>query len=195
VLNYFRSSHDGESWLGAQGAVLDAAALLATTVESGPDGQSVPRGQAIMTLKGGAHLVEDLANFWGFSDDDTPMVTREEFDAARRRLKKVGLTLRSDEDTAWQAFADIRSPYASRLNKLATYLLIPPTQWIGDRSSVRHVTRVELAFKTAMVGRQIEPAREGGGGALISGLPAVQPIAYLDDLDEHAIPLQARGLR
>ena len=36
ILIFFRSSHDGESWLGAIGAVLDAAVLLATTVESGP---------------------------------------------------------------------------------------------------------------------------------------------------------------
>jgi hypothetical protein len=40
VLNYFRSSHDHESWVSALGAVMDAATLVITTVEDGPKGHA-----------------------------------------------------------------------------------------------------------------------------------------------------------
>ncbi len=33
VLIYFRSSHDNEAWLNSFGAVMDAAALVLTTLE------------------------------------------------------------------------------------------------------------------------------------------------------------------
>ena len=59
LLGYFRSSHDSISWISALGAVLDSAALVVTTI------QGVPRGQAHMMLKVGAHLVEDISNVRG----------------------------------------------------------------------------------------------------------------------------------
>jgi hypothetical protein len=163
ILSFFRSSHDGESWLGAIGAVLDAAVLLATTVESGPRGQAVPRGQAIMTIKLGSHLVEDVAQFFGFADTDQPMVTRAEFNAARYRLARAGMAIRSDGELSWTAFSELRAGYASRLNALATYLLIPPTQWIGDRSSVRHIGRVDEVVRVAA-----QAGREAAARSLLS---------------------------
>jgi hypothetical protein len=138
VLIFFRSSHDNESWLSALGAVLDAAVLIKTTVERGPGNETLPTGQAIMTIRGGGHLVEDLGNFLGFATDRTPMVERSEFDAARERLKRAGLTLRTDADASWASFSKLRSEYASRLNRMASYLMTPPTQWIGDRSVLPH---------------------------------------------------------
>jgi Ion channel len=158
ILNFFRSSHDGESWVSALGAVLDAAVLLSTTVEGGPAGRAVPSGQAIMTIKGGAHLVEDLGQFLGFPDDGSPMVERTEFDAACARLSAAGLRLRSDTDAAWGRFAGLRSSYASRLNQMAGYLLIPPTQWIGDRSALHHVARLQAAMAGASLPGKVQSA-------------------------------------
>ncbi len=170
ILNFFRSSHDGESWLGAIGAVLDAAVLLATTVESGPGGQAVPRGQAVMTIKLGTHLVEDIAQFFTFESTDQPMVTRAEFNAARYRLARAGMAIRSDGDSSWNAFSDLRSDYASRLNAMAQFLMIPPTQWIGDRSAVRRVTRVD-----EVVRQSAQAGREAASRALLSrGMPQIQ---------------------
>lgn len=158
VLFFFRSSHDGESWLSAQGAVLDAAVLVATAVESGPRGQPVPRGQAIMTIKGGSHLVEDLSQLLGFESDETPMVTQQEFNAARYRLARAGMVIRADGEAAWGAFSELRSSYASRLNRMAAYLMIPPTQWIGDRSMLRHGDRVDEVFRAEAEGRRAAAA-------------------------------------
>jgi len=177
ILVYFRSSHDGESWIGAIGAVLDAAVLMATAVDAGPDGQPVPRGQAVMTIKGGAHLVEDVGNFFGFEDDKIPLVERAEFDAACERIRRAGLTLRSDPDTSWRSFADLRASYASRLNRIAAYLLIPPSQWIGDRSALPHTARLEQVFRFEM---DVESNAGGLGPLHLDTLP----IAYLDGVPD-----------
>ncbi len=186
ILVYFRSSHDGESWIGAIGAVLDAAVLMATAVDAGPDGQPVPRGQAVMTIKGGAHLVEDVGSFFGFADDKTPLVERPEFDAACERIRRAGLTLRNDPDTSWRSFADLRASYASRLNRMAAYLLIPPSQWIGDRSALPHTARLEQVFRFEM---DVESNAGGLGPLHLDSLP----IAYLDGVaDAPVVEFSAR---
>ena len=46
ILAYFRSSHDNDSWISSLGAVMDAATLVLTTIEGGPNGWAKlsPRG-------------------------------------------------------------------------------------------------------------------------------------------------------
>lgn len=190
ILIFFRSSHDGESWLGAIGAVLDAAVLLATTVESGPRGQPVPRGQAIMTIKGGTHLVEDVTQFFGFANTDQPMVTRAEFNAARYRLARAGFAIRSDGDASWSAFSDLRSGYASRLNAMAQYLMIPPTQWIGDRSTVRQVGRVDQVVRAAAAAGRESAARN----LLSHDLPQIEILDGPDGTDGDETVFANRGV-
>ena len=60
ILVYFRSSHDGESWMGAIGCRPGRGRAHGHRRGERTDGQPVPRGQAVMTIKGGAHLVEDV---------------------------------------------------------------------------------------------------------------------------------------
>ncbi len=131
ILGYFRSTHDNESWLSSLGAVMDAATLVLTTIEG------LPRGRAEMLVGIGQHLVEDVANYFGFPDVHAPGVERFEFDQARDRLAAAGYRLREAE-LAWSLFVELRSLYAVRLNALATYWVSPPAQWIGDRSIARH---------------------------------------------------------
>jgi len=132
ILLFFRSTHDHESWVSAIGAVLDASTLVLTTIESGPSG-------AAWVMHGiGVHLVEDVARFFRDATPGTPGVERAEFDDARRRLASAGYTLTPDADASWEAFVRRRSAYSARLNTLAGFLAVPPAQWIGDRSEIRH---------------------------------------------------------
>jgi len=126
LLGYFRSSHDNVSWLSALGAVLDACALVLTTIEG------VPRGQAELTKRGGAHLVEDIANTRGLQGDGS-RVDRSEFDAVYERLRAAGYRL-GDVDASWHRFEQGRSTYAGRLEALATYWATPATVWIEERA-------------------------------------------------------------
>ncbi|PZR63217.1 MAG: hypothetical protein DLM71_04685 [Chloroflexi bacterium] len=130
ILAYFRSSHDNVSWVSSVGAVLDASALVLTTVSDGPS------GEAQMVQRLGQHFVEDLANFFGWPADRSPAVERHEFDAARQRLLAAGYRCR-DADEAWLQFQTLRSAYAARLNAMASFWVTPPAMWIGDRSA-RH---------------------------------------------------------
>lgn len=142
ILAYFRSSHDGDSWISSLGAVMDAATLVLTAIEGGP------KGWAKLSRATGGHCLEDLV--LAFRLDVTPEVglERAEFDEARRRLERAGYTLR-DAEVAWASFVRLRSEYAGRVNALARHWAAPPAQWIGDRSPLKwprlHTARPSIA--------------------------------------------------
>jgi Ion channel len=130
VLTYFRSSHDDESWVGTIGALLDASTLLLTTVDLDH------RGQAEITFRAGTHLVRDFTGFFHLPSGDAAMVEYEEFAAAYRALRELGVKLHPLDD-AWPAFNAKRSSYAEPLDAMARWWRIPPARWVGDRSRVR----------------------------------------------------------
>ena len=131
LLAFFRSSHDNESWVAALGALLDAATLCLTTVESDA------RGEAKLLLEVGAHLVEDVTRYFRLPRDPGALVDRAEFETARHRLAAAGWRLR-DAEQSWAAFESLRGRYADDLNQMARFWAVPPAQWIGDRSALRH---------------------------------------------------------
>src|SRR5256885_2203165 len=102
VLFYFRSSHDNEAWLNSFGAVMDAAALVISSLD-GP-----AAGAAKLTLTIGDHLVEDMVWYFNFPRSDDVGVERSEFDEALDRLEKVGYKVHP-RDHAWESFSKIRS--------------------------------------------------------------------------------------
>ena len=125
LLGYFRSSHDNVSWISALGAVLDAAALVLTTI------RDIPRGQAEITKRVGAHLVEDITNNLHLTGDGSE-VDREQFNEVYRRLETAGYALAPEAD-AWRSFERARGSYAGRLAALADYWATPATAWVGQR--------------------------------------------------------------
>ena len=131
ILMYFRSTHDGESWVSALGAVMDAATLVMTTIGG------VPRGPAKIMYLVGAHLVEDLTHLLDFDHGHAVGVERTEFEQACDQLEAAGYRI-SDRDQSWERFSELRSRYAGPLNSMAQYWRIPPAQWIGDRSYLPH---------------------------------------------------------
>ncbi len=130
VLTYFRSSHDDESWIGTLGAILDATTLLITTVDLDH------RGAAELTARLGTHFVRDFEHFFNLEPSDVVGVDYDEFIAAYRSLRELGVPLHPLED-AWPAFSAKRAQYATQLDTLARWWRIPPARWIGDRSRVR----------------------------------------------------------
>ena len=138
ILAYFRSTHDAESWIGALGAMLDAATLVSTAMDDGPT------GQALMLCAAGNHLVEDVANFFRLPHDHEVGVERAEFEQARASLAAVGYAMK-DAEASWRAFAAARSSYAGSLNALARNWATPPALWINDRSYLPHAPGSELS--------------------------------------------------
>jgi hypothetical protein len=147
ILPFFRSSHDGQSWVSALGAVLDAATLLTTVIpeDCGEQSQLLrkSRASAEMMYSIGCHALVDLTHFRFFRarldlTSQGPDIERSEFESACQQLAKAGYPT-SCSEASWQAFAKRRAVYATRLNLLARYFATPPTQWIGDRSAVPYL--------------------------------------------------------
>jgi len=131
LLIYFRSSHDNEAWINSFGAVMDAAVLTLSTLDDGSD------GPAHLMFTVGNHLVEDMSWVFNIKSSDDPIVERSEYDAAVQRLMKAGYKIK-DTEAGWKKFAEMRAKYATGLNQMALWLVIPPAQWIGDRSYLPH---------------------------------------------------------
>lgn len=132
LLGYFRSSHDSISWISALGAVLDSAALVVTTIEG------VPRGQAHMMLKVGAHLVEDISNIRGEVGEASP-VDEAGFAVVYEHLQRVGYKLEPRE-RALRAFERVRRTYAGRLEALASFWATPAPSWSEHHGAPRGTT-------------------------------------------------------
>jgi Ion channel len=131
LLVYFRSSHDNEAWINSFGAVMDAAVLIMSTVDDDSE------GPARLMFRIGTHLVQDMSWVFGLKTATDGIVERDEYHVAVDRLVKAGYHVR-DTEAGWKQFAELRSQYASPLNQMAHWLVVPPAQWIGDRSYIPH---------------------------------------------------------
>ncbi len=132
ILVYFRSSHDDESWVATLGTLMDASALLMTTIDGGDEGD----GEASITFAIGRHAAHDITHYFGIPAlGSGPGIIRSEFEEACDRLEAAGFQL-CRRDEAWEKFSALRSTYAAPLNAIARWLEIPPVQWIGDRSLI-----------------------------------------------------------
>jgi len=134
MLFWFRSSHDNEAWINSFGAVMDAAALVVSTVDDDAE------GPARLMLTVGNHLVDDMTWYFRLQRSTEPYVERQEFDEAMGRLKRAGYSCRGGA-SAWNEFARLRSRYAYPLNQMTKRLAVIPAQWIGDRSYLPHQAR------------------------------------------------------
>lgn len=135
ALAFFRSPEPRKSWVTAAGAVLDAAALQASTV----DGPRDP--EADLCIRAGYVALRRLADFFGIPYDPDPTrgdpisVAREEYDEVCARLERAGLPLKADRDEAWLDFAGWRVNYDAPLLGLAALTMAPSAPWSSDRGS------------------------------------------------------------
>ena len=129
LLGWFRSSHDNLSWISALGTVLDAAALVLTTITD------VPRGHAEMVTSVGSHLVEDITNL-GYRFGTSVGIDRPAFDEVYARLADAGYHL-EPPDQAWVDFSVARATYAPGLEAMATSWAVPTASWFGGSEPLR----------------------------------------------------------
>ncbi len=92
ALVFFRSPQPDHSWITAAGAVLDAAALMSSTLEENdPDAE--------LCLRAGYLALRRIADFFEVPYDNDPApddpisVSRDEYDAAYDRLAAAGIRL------------------------------------------------------------------------------------------------------
>ncbi len=124
-LNFFRSPEPARSWITASGAVLDAAAMVNSTI-------AVPnQPMASLCIRSGYNALRAIARFFRMPHPDDPApddpisVGRDEWEAACRELEAAGVPLVADRDQAWRDFAGWRVNYDIPLVMLAGLLVAP----------------------------------------------------------------------
>lgn len=140
-LIYFRSPDPDKSWVTAAGAVLDAAALFASTLDVPPDAR--PQ----LCLRAGYLTLQRIADFFNFpyshaedlevGDPDHARrisISRAEFDQACDRLEGEGVPVKPDRNQAWQDFAGWRVNYDKVLLALCVTTMAPFAPWSSDRT-------------------------------------------------------------
>lgn len=134
ALAFFRSPQSDHSWVTAAGAVLDAAALILSTVEVERD------VQAEFCIRAGYLALRRIADYFEIPYDPAPKqgdpisIGRDEFDQACARLEEAGVPLHADRDQAWLDFAGWRVNYDAVLLPLAGLTMAPYAPWSSDRS-------------------------------------------------------------
>ncbi len=134
ALAFFRSPKPDRSWITAAGTVLDAAALLDSTIDR-------PRDPASnLCIRAGYLALRAIGDFFRIEYSLTPKVddpisiTREEYDGAYDRLVTEGLPVKPDREAAWLAYKGWRVNYDTVLLSLCTMLMAPYAPWSSDRS-------------------------------------------------------------
>jgi hypothetical protein len=130
----FRSPRALSSWLTAQLAVLDAAALYLSLVPDAPGAVS-----ARLCLRGGFTCLGTIARARGFAVPNEPdpndgiALTYEEFVDAIGRLASVDFPLERSTEEAWLDFVGWRINYESAAYAIARAVDAPPGMWSGPR--------------------------------------------------------------
>jgi Ion channel len=123
---YFRSQHANESWLASLTAILDACALLMSTVEHPPAVR-----QARLTFAMCRHTVVDLAQLFGEAPpaNSPDRLPAPEFERLRATLTESGFVLRKDNESLAK-LSKLRNMYEPYLQALSRYLYMEVPPWI-----------------------------------------------------------------
>jgi hypothetical protein len=147
---YLRSSRWERSWISAAGAMLDAAALVDSSLDLTTDPAAVRLVRfGSRTLRG---ILEPLRQrcpeqpTW----PETPInITQQEFEDAYDHLQQSGLPMKPDKSAAWKTFAQHRVQYECSLMTLVR-LKKPPRgcRWTTDRDESQQPLPIPLSGTT-----------------------------------------------
>jgi hypothetical protein len=134
TLTNFRSPRQLSSWVTAQLAVLDAAALYLSLLPDAPQATA-----ARLCLRGGFTCLTAIARARGFAvpdeadPDDGIALTYSEFVEAIDRLAAVSSPLERPNEEAWLDFVGWRVNYEAAAYAIARAVDAPPAMWSGPR--------------------------------------------------------------
>ncbi len=133
VLTYYRSQHDGQSWLGALTAIMDTCALVLVGCAGDPEWQKNLQWQARMTLAMSRHAVIDLAYVFNQApippDPDRLLV--QDMATLRQILAGAGLPL-CDGPEDDQKLRELRGLYEPYVNSLGQFLMFKLPPWLPN---------------------------------------------------------------
>jgi hypothetical protein len=125
MLTMSPSVQSGQSWVSAAAAVLDAAALTASSID-GRDAET-----AKVCVRTGARAFLAIADALGRvrppADEERHRPSRKQYDALRDRLSSAGIPLRpaSEREAQWKEFLLLREQYEEALLFVASRTFAP----------------------------------------------------------------------
>jgi hypothetical protein len=129
VLVFYRSQQPDHSWVNASGAMMDAAALVRSSVAIPVD------AQADLMIRAGYLALRRIAAAFDIPFDPDPSPTdatsvdRGRFDEALAVLEGAGVPLVDDRDQAWRDFNGWRVNYDAVLRGLERLCMVPTPWW------------------------------------------------------------------
>src|SRR3984957_3637168 len=138
-LIWFRSPRPLSSWVTAQLAILDAAALYLALLPKGSD-----LIQARLCLRGGFTCLGNIARAIGIpilldaDPSDGISISYDDFFKALERMRRVNYPIERPLEDAWTDFLGWRVNYEAAAYALALTTDAPPALWSGPR---RHKTK------------------------------------------------------
>jgi hypothetical protein len=147
---YLRSSRWDRSWICAAGAMLDAAALVYSSVDLTTD----PAADRLVRFGSRAltQVLEPLRLHCPKQPKwpDSPInISQQEFEDAYDHLQQSGLPMKPDKTAAWTTFAEHRVQYECQLMALVR-LKKPPrgARWTTDRDESQQPLAIPLTGTT-----------------------------------------------
>ena len=148
ALVFFRSPRPENSWITAAGAVLDAAALTLSSVDTPTE------SSAMLAIRAGFLALRRIADYFEISYLSDPhfpkesiSVSRPDFEAALDRMAGMGVPLKADRDQAWQDFGGWRVNYDRVLLALCSLTMAPVAPWSSDRAPRARLPRLFLRHR------------------------------------------------
>jgi hypothetical protein len=154
VLVHYRSQQADHSWVNAAGAMMDAAAIVRSSLDIPMD------VQADLMIRAGYLAVRRIAGFFAIPFDPSPApdsptsVDRLHFEAALDVMAIAGVPLVADRDQAWRDFNGWRVNYDGALRGLER-LTVAPTPWWERPMRSAWVTDEPIAAEAATHGVEV----------------------------------------
>ncbi|SDY42450.1 hypothetical protein [Hymenobacter psychrophilus] len=126
ILSFFRSPQPGRSWVTASGLILDAAALIASSVQQ-------PRDPHLtLCFKAGCIAVNRVARFFHYEEPapepNAPashLPTPEAgFQESYQSLREAGIPV-NDEAAAWEQYHHLKARYSGAIAFLSKLIMAP----------------------------------------------------------------------
>jgi hypothetical protein len=162
TLIWFRSPRPLSSWVTAQLAILDAAALYLALLPEGSD-----LIQARLCLRGGFTCLGNIARAIGISipfdaePNDGISLSYDDFVEAIDRLRRVDYPIERPLEDAWADFLGWRVNYEAAAYALALTIDAPPALWSGPRrNEIEQIA--PLRPRTAKTTKQVTGPKHNG---------------------------------
>lgn len=150
ALVFFRSPQPDRSWITAAGTVLDAAALVASTLDLRRE------VNAEFCIRAGYLALRKIADYFQIeynpdpAKDDPISISQAEFEQVYDNLNAEGIALKPDRQQCWEDFAGWRVNYDRVLLALAALTMAPYAPWISDRSALSRRRRPRSRSRKAL---------------------------------------------